>query len=219
MKKTIYLALTILLAVSCSNEDSGSDNPEQQDTGFDFSSILNINFDALPNYENQPIPAYITKDNTQGNDITNEVATLGRILFYDENLSINNTVSCASCHKQELAFGDDNSQSIGVNGVTGRHSMRLVNSRFANESNFFWDERASSLEQQTTMPIKDHIEMGFSGENGDLSFDDLVSNLESTTYYPEIFEFAFGNSEISESKIQIALAHCSVPAAGRGDQG
>lgn len=206
MKKITYLIFATFVIMSCSNEDSNSDNQEQEDTGFDFSSLLNINFDALPNYSNQTIPAYITKDNTQGNDITDEVATLGRVLFYDENLSVNNTVSCASCHKQELAFGDDNSQSIGVNGVTGRHSMRLVNARFANESNFFWDERASSLEQQTTMPIQDHIEMGFSGEDGDLSFNDLITKLENTEYYSELFDFAFDSEEITETKIQIALA-------------
>ena len=52
--------------------------------------------------------------------------------------------------------------------------MRLINSRFATETKFFWNERALNLETQTTMPIKDHGEMGFSGENGDLSFDDLI---------------------------------------------
>jgi cytochrome c peroxidase len=78
-------------------------------------------------------------------------------LFYDKNLSVNNSVSCASCHKQELAFGDNVTACIGVNGVTGRHSMRLVNTRFSNESRFFWDERANTLETQTTMPIQDHI--------------------------------------------------------------
>lgn len=194
--------------MSCSsdNETNNSINNPNTMVDFDFSDILNINFNNLSNYSNQPIPNYITKDNTNGNTITNEIATLGRVLFYDKNLSANGTISCANCHKQEFAFSDNSNVSTGINGTTGRHSMRLVNSRFANEQKFFWDERANSLEQQTTTPIKDHIEMGFSGENGDLSFDDLILNLENTEYYPDLFEFAFGNSEISESKIQIALA-------------
>jgi len=50
------------------------------------------------------------------------------------------------------------------NGRTGRHSMRLINARFSNEAKFFWDERAVTLEQQTTKPIQDHAEMGFSGK-------------------------------------------------------
>jgi cytochrome c peroxidase len=208
LKKIISL-LVILLVISCSSDNDSNNNNtggENDVTDFDFSEILNIDFDNLSNYSNQPIPNYITKDNTAGNNITDEVATLGRILFYDKSLSNNGTVSCASCHKQEFAFSDNVTVSNGVNGTTGRHSMRLVNARFANEQNFFWDERANSLEQQTTMPIKDHVEMGFSGENGDLSFEDLISNLETTEYYPQLFEFAFGNSEISETKIQLALA-------------
>ena len=49
--------------------------------------------------------------------------------------------------------------------------MRLINARFADEDAFFWDERAASLEDQTTMPIQDHVEMGFSGgADPDLDF-------------------------------------------------
>ena len=71
---------------------------------------------------------------------------------------------------------------------------------------FFWDERANTLETQTTMPIQDHIEMGFSGEDGDLSFSDLINRLENIEYYPELFNRSFGNEEITEIKIQNALA-------------
>lgn len=166
----------------------------------------NIDFENLANYANQEVPSYIRKDNTRGNDITDEGATLGRVLFYDKNLSINNTIACASCHKQELAFGDDKLVSEGVNGVTGRHSMRLVNSRFADELKFFWDERASSLEDQTTQPIQDHVEMGYSGNDGDPSIEDLIEKLESIAYYPELFTKTFGDSSITEARMQNALA-------------
>ena len=109
---------------------------------------------------------YIDDDNSGGNAITNSSVLLGRVLFYDKNLSVDNTISCASCHQQVNGFGDDARLSQGVDGMTGRHSMRLINARFGNERRFFWDERANSLEQQTTMPIQDHIEMGFSGQGG-----------------------------------------------------
>lgn len=121
----------------------------------------------LANYANQGKPSYITKDNTGSNKITDAKATLGRVLFYDKNLSVTNTISCASCHKQGFAFSDTALLSAGVlGGFTERHSMRLINSRFAEESKFFWDERASSLENQTTQPIASHVEMGFSGQSG-----------------------------------------------------
>ncbi len=166
----------------------------------------NVDLNNLYNYANQNIPSYITKDNSTENTINDKVATLGRVLFYDKNLSSDNSIACASCHKQEFAFSDTSVSSVGVNGSTGRHSMRLINTRFATETRFFWDERAFNLEQQTTMPIKDHGEMGFSGLNGDLSFDDLLVKLEAINYYKELFQFTYGSQEITENKIQKALA-------------
>ena len=165
-----------------------------------------IDLDNLFNYANQDFPDYISKDNTDGNPIDDMTATLGRVLFYDKNLSSDGTIACASCHFQEHAFGDPNVQSLGVNGLTGRHSMRLVNPRFSREEHFFWDERAETLEAQTTLPIQDHIEMGFSGTNGDPSLSDLINHMESLDYYNTLFEFAFGDSEITENRMQLALA-------------
>jgi cytochrome c peroxidase len=167
-----------------------------------------IDLNNLYNYANQSIPAYILKDNTPGfNPITNAGATLGRVLFYDKQLSANGTISCASCHKQEFAFSDTAQQSLGLNGgLTGRHSMRLINARFATESRFFWDKRASSLEVQTTHPIQDHIEMGFSATNGDPDFDSLIRRLEAIPYYQQLFTFVYGTPQITETKIQNALA-------------
>ena len=167
-----------------------------------------IDLDDLFNYENQNIPSYITKDNTPvSNQIVNQITTLGRVLFYDKNLSENNTTACASCHQQAFAFSDPLTSSVGLNGGnTGRHSMRLVNSRFSNEENFFWDERAANLENQVTQPIQDHIEMGFSGTNGDPDFNDLITKLSAIDYYQILFEFSYGNSSIDEDKIQRALA-------------
>lgn len=176
-----------------------------------YSAIENtfkgsIDLNNLENYSNQTIPSYITKDNTLSNPITDKGATLGRVLFYDKNLSINNTISCASCHKQSLAFSDTAIASIGVNGLTGRHSMRLVNARFGQETKFFWDERAVSLENQTTKPIQDHNEMGYSGQNGDPSLNDLITKLSKIDYYKELFKFVYDSEEITEPKIQQALA-------------
>ncbi len=87
----------------------------------------NISFTQPDNYANQTIPRYITRDNTGQNAIQDRTATLGRVLFYDTNLSIDNSLSCASCHKQELAFSDTAVASKGVSGGnTVRHSMRLI---------------------------------------------------------------------------------------------
>lgn len=165
-----------------------------------------VDLTNLKNYANQAVPAYITKDHTGPNQISDKAATLGRVLFYDKHLSIDNTIACASCHQQEAAFGDKSLASQGVSGTTGRHSMRLINTRFSLEDRFFWDERAVSLEQQTTQPIQDHIEMGYSGQNGDPNLDDLMEKLEALDYYQELFPFVYGDSSITEARIQQALA-------------
>ena len=207
MKNQILLVLFALCGLtSCSNssDDNYEEIPSYPFVEAEFGSSIDLN--NLANYANQIVPPYITKDNSQGNAITDKGATLGRVLFYDKNLSSNNTISCASCHKQEFAFSDTNIASTGVNGTTGRHSMRLINVKFATETKFFWNERAINLETQTTMPIKDHGEMGFSGENGDLSFDDLITRLSGIGYYKELFKFVYGSEEITEAKIQSALA-------------
>jgi cytochrome c peroxidase len=84
--------------------------------------------------------------------------------------------------------------------------MRLVNARFGMETKFFWDERASSLENQTSQPIKDHKEMGYSGQNGNPDITQLITKLSALTYYKELFKFVYGSEEITEDKIQRALA-------------
>jgi cytochrome c peroxidase len=166
-----------------------------------------VDLTKLANYANQTKPIYITRTNTPvANPITDAGATLGRVMFYDKRLSRNNTVSCSSCHQQANAFGDTAIASTGVNGTTGRHSMRLVNAGFATESRFFWDERAATLEAQTTQPVRDHTEMGFSGTSGDPAFSDLVTRLTAIPEYRVLFAMTYGSATITETRIQNALA-------------
>lgn len=209
MKVSSYLLLTALFAMltSCSDNDNSAYLPipdSYPNVEAAFGTKIDLN--NLENYANQPIPGYIRKDNSRANPITNKGATLGRILFYDKNLSANNSISCSSCHQQANAFSDSQNASNGVNGLTERHSMRLINTRFAVESKFFWDERASTLEIQTTQPIQNHIEMGFSGTSGDQTFSDLTAKLSALGYYKELFKFVYGTEEITEGRIQSALA-------------
>ena len=198
----LLLALIGIGVLGCEEE---SDNIELNYSAVEEQFNGSIDLNNLENYAGQTVPTYITKDNTGANQITNEGATLGRVLFYDKNLSIDGTVSCASCHQQQFAFSDTDLVSSGVNGTTGRHSMRLVNTRFAEEEQFFWDERAATLEEQTTIPIRDHGEMGFSGLEGNPDFDSLISKLSNIDYYNELFEFVYGDEQITEERIQNAL--------------
>ena len=206
MKKLTSLLFlgSSMIIFSCSNTSESISTDTYPNVVATFTGKIDLN--NLSNYANQSKPAYITKDNSSGNPITDKGATLGRVLFYDKNLSSNTTISCASCHIQSNAFGDNTVASTGVNGTTTRHTMRLINSRFSNETKFFWDERATTLEVQTSEPIKNHIEMGFSGTSGDGSITTLIAKLQGIGYYKELFKYVYGSEEITENKLQLALA-------------
>lgn len=140
-------------------------------------------------------------DNTPANNpITNNGATLGRVLFYDTQLSTNNTISCGSCHKQGNSFDDDVALSKGfTGGLTSRKSMPLLNIRFYSSGKMFWDERALTLEKQVLQPIQNHVEMG-------LTLTELETKVKAQTFYPALFEKAFGTTSIDSIKIAKALS-------------
>jgi len=166
---------------------------------------LKLNLPDEPfNYSNAAIPNHFEAKKTFNNEPENNRlndygATLGRVLFYDTRLSLNNKVACASCHLQENAFSDVKALSTGFEGKkTGRNSLPIFNSRFMNT--FFWDSETNNLEDQVVMPVKDHIEMGL--ENA----DHLINKLQKTDIYGELFEDAYGTSEITMEKIQKSMA-------------
>ena len=208
--KHIQISRLFMLLVAWSAFSTGC--KKNSDTTDRYAAIketfgTRIDPNNLAVYANQGKPAYINKDNTAGNGITDAKATLGRVLFYDKRLSIDNTVSCGSCHNQRFAFGDTAAASMGVqNGRTNRHSMRLVNARYSDEVRFFWDERAATLEQQTTQPIQDHAEMGFSGRNGRPDMSALLAKLSEVGYYRELFQFVYGDMSMTETRLQECLS-------------
>jgi cytochrome c peroxidase len=220
MKSLVIYALFLLPFVSlfaCSENhfrDNASTDTDQtqvipgENAHLTFMNAFDgtINIDSLHNYATQAVPNYIGEPHDGEFALTDIGATLGRVLFYDKRLSINNTVSCASCHQQSLAFSDANRASIGVQGTTGRHSMRIVNVRYGEDQRFFWDRRAASLEHQSTEPIQDHIEMGFSGQPGSPDMDDLIQKLQTFPYYNELFTATFGDPKITEERMQGALS-------------
>ncbi len=209
-KQLLILAclLSIVLFFSCDDEgDEFSEIINYSESDFDIlNEVLNLPA-QLFNYANPALPEHYNSneanesDNTPDeNPITDAGATLGRVLFYDNNLSVNNTISCASCHEQSAAFSDNNQFSIGLNGeTTRRNSMTLINSKFYENGRFFWDERAATLEEQVLIPIKDHIEMG-------MELDALEVKLQDLDYYQVLFEKAFGSSEVTTYRIAQALS-------------
>jgi cytochrome c peroxidase len=159
------------------------------------------------NYEDINLPNtffdndLMREDNEPNNNRTrNRGATLGRVLFYDKALSQNNTISCASCHDQAKSFSDDRKFSVGFEGgLTARNSMSLANAKFYRNGNFFWDERAETLEEQVVIPIQDHIEMG-------LTLSELEAKLSSRRKYKILFRRAFGDTIVTRENVSLALA-------------
>ena len=161
-------------------------------------------------------PGTLVGDNTPAtNPITDAGATLGRVLFHDRRLSVNDQVACASCHLPSLGFSDTAQFSRGIFGRrTTRHSMALANARIYPNGRFFWDERAPTLEAQVLLPIQDNAEMG-------MRLDDLTHKLRVTPFYGPLFQAAFGSSEVTTDRIARALAQfvrALVPTNARFDR-
>jgi cytochrome c peroxidase len=197
MNRILFGPLLVLVFVLCAAALSSS-GPAARNT---------LNLPAPPyRYGNVELPGHFTQpgrnhDNTPpDNPLTDDGATLGRVLFYDTRLSANNTTSCASCHVQAHAFADPQRFSKGFHGaLTDRHAMPLVNVRYYRRARFFWDERAGNLEEMVLLPIQSRIEMG-------QDLKRVVDTLARDAIYPVLFARAFGDSQITEQRIGKALA-------------
>lgn len=147
-------------------------------------------------------------DNYQYNASNNAEAKLGRFLFYEKALSVNDAVSCGSCHKQQFAFADNAVGSVGFNQqVTSRNSPPIQNIQqfgFVGPDqtggvSLFWDGRREGLNQMVLDPVMNHIEMGMRSE------EDLVDRISTISYYKPLFEDAYGSEEVSITKIRNAM--------------
>ncbi len=131
------------------------------------------------------------------NPLTDQGVALGRKLFFDTRLSINDSQSCASCHDPAKGFVDGRSVSTGAEGHAGtRNAMALFN--LAWKSSLFWDGRAATLREQVLQPIQNPLEMHESLTN-------IVTKLAADKDYSKLFVRAFGNSEITADRIARAL--------------
>lgn len=130
-------------------------------------------------------------DIPKNNPMTEEGVELGRQLFFDPILSVDNTMSCASCHFPEQAFTDRLPVSTGVHGITGvRSAMSLVNVGYFYEG-LFWDGRSPTLESQAILPVTDSSELAH-------TWNQVEWDLRKNQQYTNGFKAAFGISDTSE---------------------
>lgn len=132
------------------------------------------------------------------NPLTTEGVELGRFLFFDNMLSANGQMSCASCHLPETAFTDKQATSKGVQGIAGkRNSMSLANIGYVN-TGLFWDGRVKTLEEQAFLPVEDPIELHS-------SWTKVVAKLQVHADYPTRFRKAFGIKNTAEITKELAI--------------
>lgn len=149
------------------------------------------------------VPAYVKTylgdmQHPADNPLTVEGVALGRKLFYEKMLSNDNSMSCATCHKQENAFDDPRPFSQGTNGAFGnRNAMAIVNLGY--EKHFFWDGRRNTLEGQAHDPVTNPIEMAN-------KWPEVVKRLQSSSVYPGLFFSAFGTKTIDSNLVVKAIA-------------
>lgn len=204
--KGLFLAAAILALAACGRESA------QPSTPAGVAAATRIDFAQVANYAAPPLPAYFDEtvaalDNSPAsNPIDDRVATLGRVLFHDLHLSTNNRASCATCHQQRFGFTDPMRFSNGIStaGTTDFHAMRLGNLRYWRPGTAFWDRRAANVEAQASQPLHSLVEMGWGGPAGGI--EALIRKMAATTYYPDLFAWAFGSATITEPRIQQALA-------------
>jgi cytochrome c peroxidase len=132
------------------------------------------------------------------NPPTEETIALGRRLYYDPQLSVDGTVSCATCHAPNLGFGDGKALSNGVRGQFGtRNAPTVVNAVYHPLQ--FWDGRSPSLEKQAEGPIANPVEMGH-------TLEAVVKYVQSNPGYRRLFMKAWGTDQITTDLVTKSIA-------------
>ncbi len=128
-----------------------------------------------------------------------EIRKLGKEIFYDQNISENGKMSCATCHLPENAFTDRQIKSPGnVEGKTVlRNSPTLYNAVFAKR--FFYDLRAFYLEQQAEHVI-------YNKDEFNTSYESIIKKLKTKLEYRKAFRTAYKNGEINKENFSKALS-------------
>ena len=181
----LYIGLSVALLISSCRKDNQvlPDDVETDNSPYDLR-----------------IPAFFPKAvDMPDNPLTEAGVELGRHLFYEPMLSATNTVSCATCHRQEKGFSDG--LVLSNTGISGkalkRHSPALFNLAWADQG-FFWDGGSKNLESQAFAPLAHPDEMGS-------YFPEMLSRLSSKEKYITLFQKAF-NEAPSAAGVAKALA-------------
>ena len=180
----IFLAL-LFIAMTCVITAQQQKNRN----GDDFKIALPVGISR--DLWRQRIPA--------NNPMTPDKVALGRSLYFDKRLSVDGTVSCATCHDPANAFSDHSVVGTGVSNRVGtRNTPTILNAMFSER--LFWDGRAGSLEEQARQPMSNLLEMGMKGD------DAVVARVVAIPEYRQTFKHVFRDQGITIDTIVKAIA-------------
>ncbi|MBL8214833.1 MAG: c-type cytochrome [Bryobacterales bacterium] len=132
------------------------------------------------------------------NPPTAETIALGKALFFDKKVSVDNTLACSNCHDPRFGFADPNRFSTGFSGKKGgRNAPTVINAAYSPLQ--FWDGRAPTLEEQAAGPIANPVEMNH-------PHDACSEKLQKDQGYQAMFEKAFGPGPVTMDKVKKAVA-------------
>jgi cytochrome c peroxidase len=153
-------------------------------------------------YQWQIIPGFPKPQVPENNAMTEAKVALGRAIFYDNNLSANQTQSCASCHNQAFAFGENIERSIGSTGQSHRRNASVLVNIAYNKTLTWAHDGLTTLERQILLPMfaESPIELGITGHE-----KEILGRFKSNNYLA-LFEQAFPHQELSYELIVKALA-------------
>jgi cytochrome c peroxidase len=211
MKKAIFTLciLSGLMLISCSKKGDFNYYYYSADDFKLLSQYLNI--PSQPDDYTVNLPGSLKNAGLFPRALSNDRAVLGRVLFYDKKLSKDGSTSCASCHKQEYAFGDNAPTSKGVNNTLGdRNSISLssitnfsayygTNYYGTSAILFFWDNRAKTSIEQCTASMTNPKEMN-AGPS------DIEAAVKSQPFYNPLFSKAYGEPTISSDRIKECIS-------------
>ena len=213
MKKAVYLFGLLALAAACSKKDDlrVEETPyvEAINQREQFRAYLNLPENAPLSYQRK-LPNYLRSLGMEVKPVNDWKATLGRVLFYDKNLSSDRTVSCGSCHRQSLAFSDNGTVSMGIGGQLGtRNSQPLANvASFSGHYRpmnglaapmLLWDNRAMGVEEQAKIAFENPHEMN-------LLMPQVLERIRERPYYQYIWGTIYGDFEPKEAQVLECLA-------------
>ena len=210
MKKALYSLFAFSVVVFACKKETNVTTLEIHPEDLPQANVLSPKTVDITVFDfNKSQAAFLTGLGVPQSKFNNGIATLGKVLFYDRNLSSTYTVSCGSCHKQDKAFSDDRRFSEGINGqLSTRNSMALANvSNFKmHYSNFdgnapalLWDSRASSINEQAPLALLNPHEMG-------MDWKGIVDRVNALPYYKMLFAQSYGDTEVTEARILSAFS-------------